>query len=257
MHKRGQVTVFVILGILIIAVLAIIFYLYGEKIKIPTQDQEFDFSKTEIVKNYIESCIEKAGNEALTLVGKQGGEVNPGFYQQYYNDKISYLCYTNSYSACYNKKPFLKEFIEREINAYIKERLNSCLNLEDIKNQGYEIQTGSLDVNTNLNLYNVLVEINYPITIRGKSGQIVQLNKFNKIFNIPLGRLIKVAEDVVNNEIKSPRGLFFYQAYQLSQNGEIELTRTLWSNTEIYVTNLRNDNYKFQFAIQNYVRAFP
>ena len=53
MHKRGQITVFIILGILIITILGIVFYLYQDKLKI-NQNPEFDFSKTEVVKNYVE-----------------------------------------------------------------------------------------------------------------------------------------------------------------------------------------------------------
>ena len=65
------------------------------------------------------------------------------------------------------------------------------------------------------------------------------------------------AEDIVNGEINSFQGYFNYQAYIISQNGEIEITRPTWDKTEIYITNLRNDDYKFQFAIQNYVKEFP
>src|SRR3989344_800637 len=114
MHKRGQVTVFIILGILIIVVLAVILYLYNLR-AVPDVEEtpEFDFSRTEVLNNYVQGCIEKSGNEALTLVGKQGGEIQPVFYQNWNCvepgncDKVSYLCYTTENAACYNKKPFL------------------------------------------------------------------------------------------------------------------------------------------------------
>ncbi len=260
MHKRGQITVFIILGILIVAVLGIIFYLYNVKVAPETKKQsEFDFSKTEVIKNYIESCIEKSGNEALSLIGKQGGEINPGFYQYYKTDKISYLCYTTSFSACYNKKPFLSEFVKNEIDTYVKQKITSCINdlNKAVKDKGYSIQTGTVNLNTKINPYTTMIELNYPITIRSSSGAEVKQDKFSKNFNIPLGRLINVAEDIVNGEIKSLQGFFPYQSYILSQNGEIEITRNTWGNTEIYSTNLRNSNYKFQFSIQNYVKSFP
>ena len=258
MHKRGQVTMFVILGILVIAVIAVILYTYNSKVQ-PQVDKtpEFDFSKTDVIKSYIEGCVEKVGNEAINLVGKQGGEINPSFYQYYYGDAVSYLCYTTEPSSCYNKKPFLLQFVEKEINSYVLQKINSCVNLQGIRDQGFEVQAGALTVDTKVNLYTTFIEINYPITITGKSGQSVQLNQFSKNFNVPLGRLVKVAEDIVNGEINSFQGYFNYQAYIISQNGEIEITRPTWDKTEIYITNLRNDDYKFQFAIQNYVKEFP
>lgn len=260
MLKRGQVTVFVILGILIIAVLAIIFYLYNLR-TVPEvkKEFEFDFSRTEIIKNYVEGCIQESGNKVLNLIGKQGGEVNPKFYQYYYNDKISYLCYTNSFTACYNKKPFLMQSVEKGINNYVTQEITSCLNdLERIaKSKGYIFEKGNLVTKTIINTYSTLIELDYPITIKSNTGAQVQLTKFSKSFNVPLGRLIKVAEDIVNGEIKSLQGFFPYQSYVLSQNGEVEITRHTWKDAEIYITNLRNDNYKFQFAIQNYVKEFP
>ena len=45
MHKRGQVTVFIILGLLILIVLAIVFYLYGEKLKFQTKEEGLAFAQ--------------------------------------------------------------------------------------------------------------------------------------------------------------------------------------------------------------------
>ena len=262
MHKRGQVTVFAILGILIIVILAIIFYLYGSKVKIETQKEaKFDFSTVEPLKILMEDCLNQIGNKALTLIGKQGGEINPGLYQNWNCkiagecDHVAYLCYTTENSACYNKKPFLKSFVENEIITYVSREINRCINLESIKNQGYNVKSENLKVNTKLNDENVIIDLDYPITISKGEASIKQ-DKFSKTFNIPLGRLIKVAEDVVNMEINSPQGVALYEAYVLAQDGEVQLARHTYKDSEIYVTNLRNNPYKFYFAIQNYVRLF-
>lgn len=259
MHKRGQITVFVILGILIVAVLGLIFYLYNLR-TVPEVEKisGFDFSRTEVLKNYIEGCIEKAGNEALNLVGKQGGEINPGFYKPYFDSKVSYLCYTNSYSACYNKKPFLHQYIEKELTQYVNQKISVCLSSLDkeLKNRGYSFEKGTFILSTKINPYSVIISLNYPLTIT-KGTSKISINNFTKLFNIPLGRLIEVAEDIVNNEINSPLGFFSYQTYIILQNGEIQIERDIIEKTEIYIVTMRNKNYKFQFAIQNYPKPFP
>ena len=58
LNKGSQVTIFVILGILIVMVLALVFYLYGNKLKVETNKQPtFDASQIEPLKNYVEDCI--------------------------------------------------------------------------------------------------------------------------------------------------------------------------------------------------------
>ncbi|MEK6907068.1 MAG: hypothetical protein AABW45_00930, partial [Nanoarchaeota archaeon] len=101
MHKRGQVTVFAILGILIVVVLALVFYLYGERLKLQTKEEvKFDTSTIEPLKTFVQDCINSQGLEALNLVGLQGGVIDPG-YSQNWNckavgqcDKVSYACFT-------------------------------------------------------------------------------------------------------------------------------------------------------------------
>ena len=254
MHKRGQVTIFVILGLLILIVLAVVFYLYGEKLKFQTKEEvKFDFSNVDVVKTYVEDCISKYGLEAINLAGKQGGEINPGFYQKWYNDKIGYLCYTTEYAACYNKKPFLKKYVEQELETNLKPKIKECVDLDKIKEAGFNVDAGDLNVNVSILDYNTIVNVNYPITIT-KGDAVLKQDKFTKTLNVPLGKLIKVAEEIVNLEINSLRGVAYYDGYLIQQNGEVELSRGTWKDTEIYSINLRNNPYKFQFAIQNYVK---
>jgi len=259
MHKRGQITVFVILGILILAVLGIIFYLYGERLQVELPGtSDFDFSQSEVLKNYIETCIQDSGSKALDLIGTQGGEINPGFYKTYYGDKLTYLCYTNSFSACYNKKPFLASSIKTEIDEYVRREITSCvLQLDNVaRNNGYILERGNLNVNTVINPENTIINVNYPLTIRNDESQ-VQQSTFVKTFNVPLGRLIEVAEDIVDAEINADLGMFSHQNYVTLHNGEIQIEAQVIDKTEIYITNLRENNYKFQFAVQNYVLPFP
>lgn len=260
MHKRGQVTVFVILGILIVVVLAIVFYLYGENLKLSTKEEvKFDSSNVEVLKTYIQDCINKNGLEAINLIGKQGGEINPGFYQNWNCkvpgncDKVSYACFTTEYSSCYNKKPFMREYVEQELENYLKNKVNSCINLEEIRSSGYDVNAGEFKLNVSVLDYSTVVSVNYPITIT-KGDSVLKQDKFNKQFDVPLGRLIKVAEDIVNAEIANPQGYVDTTSYILTQNGEIQLERQTHLDTEVYISKIRTNDYKFQFAVQNYVR---
>ena len=265
MHKRGQVTVFVILGILIVVILAVVFYLYGERLKIQTKEEvKFDASNVEVFNLYAQDCIDKHGIDGINLVGKQGGEINPGFYQNWNCiapgncDKVSYACFTTEYSSCYNKKPFFKEFVEEELTNYLRTNVKSCIDkgLNEIRDvSGYTVNAEQFKLNVSVLDYNTIVNVDYPITIT-KGDSVLKQDKFSQTFNAPLGRLIKVAQDIVNMEINSPQSYADIDNYVLLQNGDIALERQTYANTEIYIANARDNLYKFQFAVQHYVRLF-
>jgi len=263
MQKRGQVTLFVIIGILLVIVVGIIFYLYGDKLKVETEEEvKFDSSSVESVKTFIQDCVNKYSLEAVNLVGKQGGEINPGFYQNWNCrranecDKVSYLCYTTEYNSCYNKKPFLHDFVEKEIHNYLKTRLKSCIDLDKIESSGFNVNAGELKFNVSIGDYATIINLNYPITI-SKGDSSLKLEKFSKSLDVPLGRLIEVASDIVNQEINNPQGVVNYENYGIKTNGEIQIERHTYSNTKIYTAKTRNNPYKFNFAVQNYVTPFP
>src|SRR3989344_8311419 len=101
MNKRGQVTVFVIVGIIILATVFLVFYFLGDRINKKTQTEiVFDQSSLEPLQDYVGDCIEKHGNEAIELVLKQGGKIDPGFYYYFKNEKVNYLCYSDNLGPC-------------------------------------------------------------------------------------------------------------------------------------------------------------
>jgi len=264
MHKRGQVTIFVILGILIVMILALVFYLYGNKLKIETNKQPtFDASQVEPLKNYIEDCINIKGQDALNLVGKQGGLINPVQYQNWNCkapndcDHVSYLCYTTEYAACYNKRPFLAQTTEEEINSYLTKELPQCINLQKIRDVGFNIQTGTLKVSTSIGDQATIINLDYPITIT-KGDTLLKEDRFSKTFNVPLGKLLSASHDIVQQSIDNSQGVVYYEGDLIRQyGGNLEVNRHTYQKTQIYVTKFRNNPYIFQFAIQNYVVPFP
>ena len=79
MKKRGQVSFFMILGILLLIIVGFVIYLTSfttkEKIKkevittqkLPTEIQE--------INNYVVSCLDRVTQDGLELIGKRGGMI--------------------------------------------------------------------------------------------------------------------------------------------------------------------------------------
>jgi hypothetical protein len=68
MEKRGQVTVFIVLGIVMLAGMSVFLFLSGGNKEIITDKLE-----TDSLKSYIQNCLEKSSTKAITDVLAQGG----------------------------------------------------------------------------------------------------------------------------------------------------------------------------------------
>ena len=64
--KRGQVTLFIIIGIVLVFIVAFIFIVVPKKEKTDTEKE-----RVEII-NYIDNCLSSVSDNALFLLGKQG-----------------------------------------------------------------------------------------------------------------------------------------------------------------------------------------
>ena len=108
-NKRGQVTIFIIIGILIVAGVVLFFVLRPE----------IDITKEKAIKKpqtYIHSCIKPELEKVVNKISLQGGSLEPSPSTVYRGEKIAYLCYVDvPYYECIVQQPFLKTHIKKEI----------------------------------------------------------------------------------------------------------------------------------------------
>lgn len=255
--KKSQVTMFIILGIVIVTVVFFVFYFLGDRImKQSEKDITFTESSLEPLKDYVERCIEKNGEEALKLIGRYGElSNNPGTGVMYHYEKINYLCYTENYSACYVRIPFLEKYYEEKIDNYMLNELRSCINLELIREEGYAVTSGELNVDTNIGDEVVIINVNYPIKIT-KGDTVIDENRFSKTFDVPLGIILKAAGEVVEYE-SNPESLpilpFNTIAYNLKTLGKVEINLDTIEDSTIYFIKLKDNNYVYRFATRKWI----
>ena len=117
--NKAQVTIFIILAMLIIVVVAILFLLFRTP-GIQVQDVENP-------QAYIEGCVKDFTEEAIDILSEQGGDINPKGSIEYNNKNLTYLCYNaNYYLPCVNQRPLLVEHIQDEITNYIRPKTEKC-----------------------------------------------------------------------------------------------------------------------------------
>jgi len=181
--KRGQVSVFVIVGVLIV-VLILIFFI--------VRNSEFGKSKVEIQKihSFVQDCIEKESMEVIYEIGEHGG---------YYNASAKS---TESGIAIYYDKGEINipsiEDIEKEISFYLEKRLPFCTrNFTDFKD--YKIEQSKIEVEADIRSKEVKIKVHHPLKIT-KGENVVLLEDFEVKIPVKLGIFYNSAKEFIEEQ---------------------------------------------------------
>lgn len=166
MRKRGQVTQFIIIGLILLFAVGL-FILVQEIIKSPETTPKPPPSFEPLVA-VIESCMSTNLEDALQIIGAQGGRINitpqmklTGRYLSLYDEAgvgIPYWYYNGE-----NHNPTLLS-MESDIENYIETTMTPCIrefgNLSEEFNVKY---AGELDADVTINAEDVSLELEYPL----------------------------------------------------------------------------------------------
>ncbi len=194
-RKRGQVTLFIILGIIIVS-LILIFTIFRTKIsekisEIKVGEELALPPELRIVKNNIEDCISTLGMAALYYLGIQGGyigEINPSL--EYGSLDVAYYYYKG------NKNIPTKKNMETAVENYIRKYLKECVNVP----KDFEVETGAIKPEVEIGDEVVVIDVYWPVSIK-KGDLEAKINKFHKRINLRVGELLTVANAIVIDQL--------------------------------------------------------
>lgn len=247
MDKRGQTTVFVVLGIVILAVAVLLFYLRGQVFFGPVTPETLGDRLVPIEK-HIKDCVEKVGDEPIRRIGLQGGylKVSEDTYRLYDANTVSYLCYNRENDPrCYNRM-LIRGDMEKEISEAIGKGLNICLNIKKFE-RGFDLQIGRMSVDTEVGDYNTIVTVNLPLRLE-KKDVVIEEDTFSETFNYPLGKLYSVSQDIVN--VETEVGEFEQLSYMLVNKGKVVIDKKKPYPDKLYILKHKDSDYIFQFYVE-------
>ncbi|MEK6845665.1 MAG: hypothetical protein AABY26_02810 [Nanoarchaeota archaeon] len=173
--KKAQVTIFIILGILLL--LALLLVIFVKKEIITFKPEELSLTQKSKVETYLTNCIEQLGEEALLKVGEQGGYVEVpkdilGDASQYLRASpfhvVPYWAYGQN-----TQIPSLSE-MKVGIDKHIRDNLRSCVkNWKSFVGE-YDISEKSeLSVNTEIVESKVIFNVHWDLMVKNKAGEVV------------------------------------------------------------------------------------
>jgi hypothetical protein len=240
MNEKGQVTIFIIIALIVIA-LGILIYIYFPKV------QTTLVISSENPATFIQECMEDEVEEIIGTISLQGGKLNPENSYLYENNKIDYLCYTNEdYIPCVVQQPMLKQSIENEIKNSIENQERSCFDLlkENFENKGYTVSLR--EGKTTVELLPKEISIIFEKRLVLTKGDTETYDKLGVSIKNNLYELVSISNSILSMEIKyGDAETTIYMDYY----HDLKVEKKKQTNgTTIYIITNRNTGNKFQFA---------
>jgi hypothetical protein len=241
--KRGQVTIFIIIAIVIViaGVLAFLF--------VPGVRQAFVIE--EDPQQFLENCISPELEEKLPIIMSQGGSLDPELFILYQDIKVEYLCYTQEYlQQCIMQKPLLELSIEQEIENSIRDKVQECS--EDLKNN---LEGGGNIVNINSNDFfvellpgRVRIVIDADVSIQ-RGEAVARYENFKVDYRTNLYDLVAITRSILNWEARYGNSettayMSFYPHVKVEKLKQGD-------GSTIYILSDRNIGEKFMFATRS------
>ena len=241
-NKRGQMTIWIIIAAVLLG--SILLYFYTERSTFSLIKENTD------PKPFIERCARQYIDEAVTTMLPQGGFIEPNNFKWNDGIKREFLCkHAGYYRACINQHPMYLNDLKKEIENYIKPKIEQCfVSLKEELAKNKETMTlGTLNLSVELMPSRVRANIQRNITIT-TGDETVGMRDFNAEITSPLYELANVAMEITNEEARNC--YFEYTTYDL-MHPDVRITKQVKSDSsKIYSVQDKDTLKELTFAIR-------
>lgn len=193
--KKAQITVFLIIAVLILAIFGMVFYirsLSGIETK-KAIDVPDDIAP---LYQHVSDCIKDSSTSALYLLGVQGGYINlPDDYLDANYSEIAYSYYESKSSLV------SLDTMRSELASFISAAVPLCVDFSAFPD--FDITSEDVNVDVDIADDKVFFDVEYPLTV--KQGEIVNTIKdFNVHVPVKLGYIHDALSGIVDKTLSDP-----------------------------------------------------
>jgi hypothetical protein len=203
--KRGQVTIFIILAILAVSLIALFFIFKDEIIKdrIP--------SEVSPIYNTLTSCLENDLSAGIGVLESQGGYIYlPDFESgseympfssqlNFVGTSVPYWYYISGNNIEREQVPSINK-METQLESFIEDRVNNCL-FDNYLDQGFEISEGEPLAKVEITQDEVILDLEMDFTIKKDDVSIIKNHEIS--VKSSLGELYDSAKLIYEEEQNS------------------------------------------------------
>lgn len=239
--KRGQVTIFIILAIVIVA-MAVLFIVFWKDIfpgRIPSE-------MNPIYKTFT-SCIEEDAKVGIQLLESQGGYIYLPEYEEgseympfssqldFVGSSIPYWYYVSANNVPKEQVPSIND-MEKDLSKFIESKSRGCY-FEDYYNQGYEITMEEPDAEIVINDKQITLNLKMDFSIT-KEDETYIVREHKIIIDSKLGSLyesaLKVYEEEQENLFLENYTIDILRMYAPVDGVELTCSPKVWEANSIF-----------------------
>lgn len=240
--KKGQVTIFIVVGVIIIVGILIGLFFLG--------DMNISSTVSDDPRVFIKSCVEDSVEESLNKMLNNGGEILPSLAISYQGKEWNYLCHSaDYYLGCYNLHPMLESQIENQIIMDTSEDIKNCFDSmrEEFEDRGYDVSGGATEYSIDLLPGYVDIKLNKQISVSNKESAL-EFDDFGFEIISSIYDLVEIARLVSNDESQFCN--FEYNGYMLLYP-QFDIRRIDYRDSKLYRIKDRNTKEEFRMAIRS------
>ena len=248
MTKRGQITVFMIVGIFILLIIALTLFFTRSFVE-EEQDQELSQSapiETSALKMFVESCLTKTSYDAIYYNYINGGFYLPQFITLYKQWSVPYY-----YHLGYNFQP-IEEQVEDGLSLYVQNNILDCLNdfnaIKDLKIVSTKAPIADVDIKP------VGVDFDRDLYLEVSSGdKTKEVNEFSVQLDVPLREVNDILTEIMAEQDKSSNNVMLDHLSRLAVEKGFE-TKLFYNFDEvIYILTFPEIDLSGRSLITQYV----
>lgn len=250
MQKRGQVSIFVIVGIVLLILVILGFVLFQDKIRLPSLGGDVQSqlnSKLVVIEKKVDDCTNQETVKLLNEIGDNGGVFNAVNFVTYEGKRYNILCSNIKKSDKCLSNPIVYNSIAEKLENELPGRIKVCVNLNNYRSSDINVNANDPKVDSTINQDNVEVDVDYQITV-SKEGRTEKSKEFKEVVKVPMGKIIDTVNDILNSESE---GISFDPlAYGLKYMSQRIVTVHQPYPDRVFTVAIRDYDYVFRFGIE-------
>lgn len=256
MKKRGQVTLFIVLGLALL--IGVVLFFFMRENSTGVLDEAALAIEDEDARNvyiFVKDCLRTTADDALFYFGYNGGNVN------YFPMKYEYPKYSVPYYFYegVSYMPTEEDVDDNILSEYVRQNLDSCISGFD-SFSGLEIVAGDINPNVLIAKESVIFELDYPVSVYKGENVIDVGPDFRYEKNLRLKDILAISRTIVENELTNELFIHWDYMTDMTRDDFSVTAYTEEDNTIVYrIIDERNqlydEDYLFQFANKFYIEG--